>query len=196
MKSLIYDFETLGTNPRESVVVSLAALVFDSDEFHSGGYSYNDLIDNTKLIKFDVHDQVVTYDRKVDPETVKWWGEQSKEAREQLKPSVNDIKLSELYDTLINIAPPDQIKRVYTRGNTFDPMFMESLLGNIGKQDPYPFWSVRDTRSIIEGMTLLNESIKNGFIVPGLEDAFVAHDAKHDVSMDVMRMQYLIQQVG
>ena len=32
-------------------------------------------------------------------------------------------------------------------------------------------------------------------MVPGLEDKFVAHDAKHDVAMDVMRMQYLVQEM-
>jgi hypothetical protein len=44
-------------------------------------------------------------------------------------------------------------------------------------------------------MTLLNKDIKNGFIVPGLEERFIAHDAKHDVAMDVMRMQFLMQEM-
>lgn len=195
MKSLIYDFETLGTNPRESVVVSLATLVFDSNILSGRGYSYQELLDNTTLIKFHVADQVHTYGRTVDSETVQWWGQQSKEARAQLDPTPADIKLTDLYDKLTSIAPPDVIERVYTRGNTFDPLFMESILTQIGKTDPYPFWALRDTRSIIEGMTLLNPSIKNGFIVPDLEKEFVPHDAKHDVAMDVMRMQYLIQHV-
>jgi hypothetical protein len=70
-------------------------------------------------------------------------------------------------------------------------MFMDSICA----PDPYPFWKLRDTRSTIEGMTLLNKDIKNGFIVPGLEERFIAHDAKHDVAMDVMRMQFLMQEM-
>jgi hypothetical protein len=160
MKSLIYDFETLGTNHAESAVVSLAALVFDSSHFKEG-YTYDELLDTVVTVKFDVADQVRNHGRKIDPNTLKWWGEQSAEAQKQLKPL------------------------------EFDPMFMDSICA----PDPYPFWKLRDTRSTIEGMTLLNKDIKNGFIVPGLEERFIAHDAKHDVAMDVMRMQFLMQEM-
>ena len=44
-------------------------------------------------------------------------------------------------------------------------------------------------------MTLFNTSIKNGFMVPGLEDKFIPHDAKHDVAMDVMRLQFLMREM-
>ena len=53
MKSLIYDFETLGTNHAESAVVSLAALVFDSSHFKEG-YTYDELLDTVITVKFDV----------------------------------------------------------------------------------------------------------------------------------------------
>ena len=190
MKSLIYDFETLGTNHAESAVVSLAALVFDSSNFNPG-YSYDELLTNTISVKFDVADQVRNYSKKIDPDTLKWWGEQSAEAQKQLKPSTDDMSIGNLKSWITSVASPDSVKRVYTRGNTFDPMFMDSICA----PDPYPFWKLRDTRSTIEGMTLLNKDIKNGFIVPGLEERFIAHDAKHDIAMDVMRMQFLMQEM-
>lgn len=195
MKSVIYDFETLGTNPSNSAVVSLAVLPFDSSVFSSGGYSYEELVDQATLIKFDVDDQVRNHNRTIDQSTLEWWGQQSPEARLQLEPSSSDIKLTELFDKLVDITCPADIERVYTRGNTFDPIFLGSILSNVNRLDPYSYWKIRDTRSVIEGMTLLNESIDNRFIVPGLEDSFVKHDAKHDVAMDVMRMQYLIQSI-
>jgi hypothetical protein len=138
-----------------------------------------------------VADQVRNHGRKIDPNTLKWWGEQSAEAQKQLKPLESDMSISNLKSWITSVASPDSVKRVYTRGNTFDPMFMDSICA----PDPYPFWKLRDTRSTIEGMTLLNKDIKNGFIVPGLEERFIAHDAKHDVAMDVMRMQFLMQEM-
>jgi len=189
MQSLIYDFETLGTNPRESAIVSLAALVFDSSKFHNG-YDYDELLGMTRFVKFDVEDQVRNHGRTIDPDTLVWWSELGPGPMEQLKPSPNDMSIVELHDWITSIADPQTVERVYTRGNTFDPIFLESILDG----DPYPFWKLRDTRSTIEGMTLLNPKIKNAFIVPGLEDKFIAHDARHDVVMDVLRLQYFIQE--
>ena len=71
MQSLIYDFETLGTNHAESAVVSLAALVFDSSNFNPG-YSYDELLTNTISVKFDVADQVRNYGKKIDPRAYLW----------------------------------------------------------------------------------------------------------------------------
>ena len=190
MKSMIYDFETLGTEFENSAVVSLAALVFDSSKFKEG-YTYEELLSNVATVKFDVADQVHNHNRKIDPDTLKWWGELDPEAQKQLKPSDDDMSISELESWITTVANPEDIERVYTRGNTFDPMFLHSIIG----RDPYPFWKLRDTRSTIEGMTLFNTSIKNGFMVPGLEDKFIPHDAKHDVTMDVMRLQFLMREM-
>lgn len=190
MKSMIYDFETLGTEFENSAVVSLAALVFDSSKFKEG-YTYEELLSNVATVKFDVADQVHNHNRKIDPDTLKWWGELDPEAQKQLKPSDDDMSISELESWITTVADPEDIERVYTRGNTFDPMFLHSIIG----RDPYPFWKLRDTRSTIEGMTLFNTSIKNGFMVPGLEDKFIPHDAKHDVTMDVMRLQFLMREM-
>lgn len=191
MKSMIYDFETLGTEFNESAVVSLAALVFDSSQFIAPGYTYEELLNNVKTVKFDVADQVHNHNKKIDPDTLKWWGELCPEAQKQLKPSPDDMSISKLKSWITSIADPEDIERVYTRGNTFDPMFLHAIIG----RDPYPHWKLRDTRSVIEGMTLFNTSIKNGFMVPGLEDKFIPHDAKHDVAMDVMRMQFLMKEI-
>ena len=191
MKSLIYDFETLGTEFADSAVVSLAALVFDSSKFASPGYTYEELLESVNTVKFDVTEQVQNYNRTIDPETLKWWGELDPEAQKQLKPSADDMSISKLESWITSIADPENIERVYTRGNTFDPMFLHSIIG----RDPYPHWKLRDTRSTIEGMTLFNTSMKSGFMVPGLEEKFIPHDAKHDVSIDVMRMQFLMQEM-
>ena len=189
---IIYDFETLGKNPRESVVLSMAALPFTEERFISDNpYTYEELLNSTKYIKFNAQEQVSVYKRKIDNETLEWWSKQSAEARKSLAPSANDAPLVELYPFIMDlIDSPSNAKKVYTRGNTFDPLFLESLLENIGKKDPFPWWNMRDTRSMIEGMSY-GANIKNNFIPDDLKTVFVSHNPIHDISIDVMRIQFL-----
>jgi len=189
---VIYDFETLGQLPRESVVLSMAALPFTEARFLSDNpYTYEELLCSAKFIKFNAQEQVGVYKRKIDHETLKWWSKQPIEARRSLTPSSEDVPLVEIYPFIMDlISSPKDAKKIYTRGNTFDPLFLESLLEAIDKKDPFPWWVVRDTRSMIEGMSY-GADILNSFIPEGLEKAFVKHDPIHDVSMDVMRIQTL-----
>ena len=189
---IIYDFETLGQQPRESVVLSMAALPFTEARFVSDNpYTYEELLSSTKFIKFKAQEQVGVYKRKIDHGTLEWWGKQPIEARRSLTPSSEDVPLVELYPFVMDlIDDPKNAKKIYTRGNTFDPLFLESLLEAIDKKDPFPWWVVRDTRSMIEGMSY-GADIQNSFIPEGLEKAFVKHDPIHDVSIDVMRIQTL-----
>lgn len=189
---IIYDFETLGKNPRESVVLSMAALPFTEERFVTDNpYTYEELLYSTKFIKFNAQEQVGKYGRKIDKETLEWWSKQPPEARLSLTPSEDDVPLVELYPFLMDLLnDPKDAKKIYTRGNTFDPLFLESLLQNINQVDPFPWWNVRDTRSMIEGMTY-GTDIRNNFIPDELKEVFVAHNPIHDVAMDVMRIQYV-----
>ena len=189
---IIYDFETLGQNQRKSVVLSLAALPFTEARFTSDNpYTYEELLYSTKFIKFNAQEQVGKYSRTIDKSTLEWWSKQPAEARKQLAPSDKDVSIVELYPFIMDLVDkPQDVKKVYTRGNTFDPIFLESLLENIGQKDPFPWWTVRDTRSMIEGMAY-GSGLSNQFIPEGLEKAFVKHDPTHDVVMDVMRIQSL-----
>lgn len=196
MECLIYDFETFGTEPTESVVLSCAMLVFDMKIVMGKGpsiYDYDELLKKTKFFKFDVQDQVQNHGRKIDKNTLKWWGEQTGEsAKAQYVPSKNDQPISEFHDWFKSNMP-NALDRVYTRGNTFDPPFVKYIFRDVNdKPEPYPFWVMRDTRSVIEGLTW-GQKIKDSFIpdYPGLKEKFDAHDPRHDICMDVMRIQYL-----
>lgn len=189
MKSVIYDFETLHTNPLIGVVVSLAYLEFDESRFIDSPYSYDELVNLCGMVKFDVEEQVTKYNRKISKDTIEWWMKQDKEARKMLEPSDQDISIDHLFQLLrhINIQDAD---KVYTRGNTFDPVFILSILNSMGKDDPVPYWKMRDTRSLIDGMTY-GHDISNKFVPDDVKDKFIAHDPRHDVAMDVYRIQYL-----
>jgi hypothetical protein len=185
---LIYDFETLGKTPANSVVVCLALLPFSESRYTTDPYTYNELLRSARLIKFNVAEQVNKYGRLIDKDTLKWWSEQSKEAQQLLKPSDQDIPLEELHDILLSFGKP---KKIYTRGNTFDPPFLESILAAVNKTDPFEWWNIRDSRSMIEGLSF-GSGLKHGFIPPELKEVFIPHNPIHDIAIDIMRMQSLV----
>lgn len=190
MTSLIYDYETLSDDMINGVVVNLAAILFEEKRFIENPYEYDELIDSAYFVKFDVMEQVEKYGRTIRKKTLDWWAEQSLEARLMLKPSPDDVSIDTIADFFCNTLQSQLCSKVYTRGNTFDPILTETLHRNIGKNDSTKWWLIRDVRSLFEGMTY-GHKIKNNFIPEGLEDKFIAHNPIHDIAMDIMRFQYL-----
>ena len=192
---IIYDFETLSQDQRRGVVLCVAGIRFNEDRYLSDNpYTYKELLDESVMMKFSVREQVETYGRTTDKSTLDWWSSQGSEAREMLKESEADVSIREIEKFFKGLIPDaGDISRVYTRGNTFDPIFTESIFDMLRLPHPYNWWSIRDTRSMIDGLSF-GAGIKNSFMVPGLEDSFVHHDPNHDVAMDIMRMQYLARE--
>lgn len=187
----IFDFETLSQKPHNGVVISMAMLNYAEVRFSSMPYTYEELLEKTHYIKFDVSDQVKSYNRKIQKSTVDWWSQQPKEAQAAINPSSDDKSISDLYGFFI-VNKATNLNKVFTRRNTFDPIFMSSLMEATGNPDPYDWWLVRDTISYIEGLSH-GIQLRNDFIPEGLEDKFVKHDPRHDIVMDVMRIQTLVQ---
>lgn len=192
--SLIYDFETLSQDPLTGVAVSLAYTLFDYDRLSSDEpYTYQELLDRTKTVKLSVADQVENYGRIVQASTLEWWKEQSPDALKALAPSDSDLTLVEFVEKMEKELWSRGYDVVLTRGNTFDPVYMTTLFKAVGKPEPLQaWWTIRDTRSLIEGMSF-GSGLSNKYIPDDLEDQFVAHDPKHDVAMDLMRIQTLAQ---
>ena len=194
-KAIIYDIETLSQDQYRGVLVNIAVLKFDMKRVKfgagiGGSYTYEELLGLTHLIKFDVNQQVKEYDRKIQPETLKWWKEQSPAAQSLLVPSKEDRDLKELYPMLLDYVGNMEPVAAYTRNNTFDPVYVQFACKQFGHPMPHKWWITRDIKSTIDGMTW-GEDIKDSFIPEGLESKFIAHDPRHDIVMDVMRLQFL-----
>ena len=194
MKCAIYDFETLSQDVSKGVVLSIAGMSYDENKFLDDPYTYDELLNRCKCIKFDVREQVKKYGREIQSSTLDWWKEQPKQVQEQIKPSNHDVSITELCSFLVNDLDTPNSAKIFTRGNTFDPMFAEFIFRDVGKVDPTPWGSIRDVRSYIDGFTF-GTDIRHNFIPDELKDKFIAHDPLHDVSMDVYRMQYLIRTI-
>lgn len=190
---VIYDFETLGQDQRNSVVLSFAMITFSERHYKSDPYEYLELVNKAKFIKFDVEDQV-NNGRKINKETLVWWQEQGQEAQKQLRPTSNDKPLSELYSFIKKNTEDCKIKKSFTRGNTFDPMFLQYIMEETGNKEPFHWRTVRDTRSMIEGMSF-GMKLDNSFTPGETENQFIKHDPRHDIAMDVLRMQLLAQAI-
>lgn len=190
--AVIYDFETLSQDQVNGVVISFAMLAFSPNRFVGDiSYTYEELLEQTKFIKFNVEEQVKKYGRKINKETLQWWSEQGDLAKKQLKPSSEDQSISELCG-FFHFHKPVNLEVVYTRGNTFDPVFFQHIIESTGHKMPYDWWMDRDTRSFIDGLSW-GTGLKNSFMPPNCEDKFIHHDPRHDITLDVMRLQTLVQ---
>ena len=193
MKHAIYDFETLGQEPKKSAVLSMAILSYDDVDFLKGdGLDYDTLISQCRYIKFDVIDQVKNHGREINPDTLSWWKSQGESAKKVLTPSPLDKPITTLRQFMIDslIWEPKKYERVFTRGNTFDPIFLSEL-----NADPFMWWTIRDTRSYIDALLLGSTDMDNKFVPAQYVDRFVPHDPRHDIVMDVMRMQELTRAI-
>jgi hypothetical protein len=196
MREAIYDFETLGQTFETSPVLSLGFLEFNSDKFVSEEpYEYEELLSMCGYIKFDIAEQINHFNKIVEADTIKWWKSQGDSAKKVLKQSPSDKSIKALPKTLSDYYQNfSEIDRVWTRGNTFDPMFLRQIMRDVGKDDPFPWWTIRDTRSFIDAF-LIGVKMTNKFVLKEWEEKFVAHDARHDIVVDVLRMQYVVRSV-
>lgn len=191
-ESIIFDFETLSLNRVKGVILSLAALKFDENRFSSDNpYTWDELVDSTDYIKFDVNEQVKNYNRVIDSGTLEWWSNLPEESKRCFYPSENDRPLKEIYSFLKKMWP-SELHRIYSRGNTFDPILLDYILEDINEKPFYVFSLIRDTRSFIEGLSY-GTDLQNSFIPQEYKNRFIKHNPIHDIVMDVIRIQFLVR---
>jgi len=192
MDSFIFDFETLGTDVQKLPVLSIACYAFDTKRFKDNPYTMGEIIKDAKFMKFDVADQVKNYNRVIDPSTLEWWNSLGPEIVEaNLKPTENDKPLVDLHNLIVAEYPANAY--VYTRGNTFDPMIITALCKQLNMVEPYPWWKVRDMRSLIDGLTW-GYDVNTSFIPDGVDEASLQlHDPRTDIALDIIRFQSIIQ---
>jgi hypothetical protein len=194
-ESFIFDFETLSLERDKCVVLSLATVSFDETRFVDNPYSWDELVNSAKMIKFDVTEQVEKYHRVIDKSTLEWWNSLPEFAKESsFHPKPDDQPLEAIYDFMRD-ALPSNLKWAYSRGNTFDPIVLDFVLKDINKSEMWPYYKMRDTRSFIGGLSY-GVNLRDNFMPEGYEKLFVAHDPIHDIVIDVIRMQYLIQAIS
>jgi len=198
-KNFIIDFETLGTDIVNGFpVVDCSYMTFDADRFTSDNpYTYEELLDSMQKIKFDVEDYCTRFGYKPSKSTLQWWSTQPPEARKQLKPLPSDLTVEEFADKLVGYLQNNKPNFWWSRGNTFDPLVIYRIFDDINRTDEFAklckFWALRDIRTYIDAKFDFNPKINNGFVVDEWKDKFVKHDSRHDVTVDILRLQLIIR---
>lgn len=189
----VFDFETLGKGA-DVALLSMAVVPFRFEDILRQNMErppqerFSQLLEEGFYVKFDVEDQVRNYGRRIDKGTVKWWGEQGKEARKVLKPSKKDLKLKDAMESFSEYCEQVGIlsdSQMYCRGQDFDAPILDSLYDAVGIDKPIRYWNYRDVRTVIQCWTF----DRRGQIEDvGYEDIFVKHNALHDCAAAVCDM--------
>lgn len=202
-KELIFDFETMGQNTMKCAVLDCASFVFDRNRFTSDNpYTFKEIVENANYIKLDVAAQVKKYGFKVESGAVEWWSKQGAAARKRIKPAALDVSLESFFDGFMSyIETKGPLDYWWSRSNTFDPIIIWRIAQTLGESKRHDknlkFWSVRDTRTLIDALTGFKDRRTNSFIPnENLEEwhsMFEQHNCIHDIAADILRMQILEQ---
>lgn len=194
----IFDFETLGTNLiRGFPVLECSYAVFDASRFIENPYTFEELVGATvRSAKLDVKHQVSEYGYEIESETIKWWKNKKPEVfAKVVKPSLNDMTVGMFIDDMFTYIEKNNVKYWWSRSNTFDPIILLRLAGEVGAIDRMhtilKVWSVRDTRTFIDAK--FNFEGDNNFILDEWKEKFEAHNSVHDVAIDILRLQKITQ---
>ena len=160
------DMETLAVSHR-SVILSLGAVHFDP---------YSDQISDSLYMRIDLDSQD-KLNREIDPNTIEWWSKQDPSIMEEAFSPENRVPLSEAMDRFHKFAWG--CKTFWSHGATFDLMIIEDVFGQLGKNLPWNFWALRDTR------TLFDLGV----------DPEMPSGSKHDALQDAIRQAVGVQNV-
>jgi len=188
MNHLMLDIETLGNGPR-AVIAAIGAVFFNplTGELGESFYRVVDVADAAKY-------------GEMDAGTIRWWMQQSDEARAifnqnerySLKKAIADFS-----DYIVVNAENIAKLAVWGNGCTLDNVIVSSAYSALKLQRPWFYSGDRDVRTVVDlGRTLLNFDPKThmpfeGTVHNAVDDAI--HQAKY-VSEIYQRLHQLVPQ--
>lgn len=141
-KSVMVDLETMGTTP-DTVVLTLGAVRFDP-------YADDRVKEDRENEKLYLRFVLETQDaRSISEDTLKWWADQSDEARAEAFDDGDDR--IDLEDGLRQFTRFFKgATKIWSHGATFDIVILENayIEHDLGK--PWKFWNARDTRTMFD----------------------------------------------
>lgn len=136
-KNLMLDIETLGTF-MNAPVVTIGACFFDPMTGEIGDKFYR---------KIDMVDAI--RHGSANGDTLKWWFTQGADAQKELT-SGKEL-LSEALKALSAFYNTGHVAAVWANGPSFDITILDYAYHKcLGKTAPWPFWNVRDVRTVVQ----------------------------------------------
>lgn len=137
MQDLMIDIETLGTAPG-SVILSIGAIEFDAETGDMGNEFY---------VSIDPQN-CVENGMTMDVSTIKWWMDQSEEARREAFSGTETIRKA-LYDFSDFVKNAGAL-RVWAKPPSFDHVLMEAAYRILKIDIPWHYKTPRDCRTLFD----------------------------------------------
>ena len=170
---VMIDIETLATQP-DAVILTIGALKFNPKSNAEGDTIYH---------RLDVDSQLKMV-RRVDEDTVAWWGKQTLAVREEALGTSNRDPIDVVFDSISRFMVG--VDNIWAQGPVFDIALMENLLRQVKRPCPWHYWQIRDSRTLFK---LLNED-------PRPKNFEGAHNALTDCYHQAKAVQKVFRQLG
>ena len=168
---IMIDLETLDTSPY-CVMLTIGAVRFDPKG--------EGVIERLEL-KPTVEDQIEKYNRIINDDTLRWWSTQNPEALEEALGDDGRISFADCMEALYKFCW--NRRAVWSNGASFDIVACETgmrqTLTDYPNPIPWPFYTVRDTRTLYE---IAGVKLKDG-----------GHKTSHKAVEDAERQAVVVQ---
>ena len=168
------DIETLGTSPN-TVVLTIGGIKFnphEDDGLHSDFYYRLDA------------DEQIEMGRTVDEKTLEWWEKQDEEVKNEALDPNNRVPVEETLRALNKWLVG--VDKIWCQGPVFDIGILENLYKQIGLHHNWPFYIIRDSRTLF---SLMDKD-------PRKEIDFAAHNALADAIVQSLCIQKVYKKLG
>ena len=162
---IMIDLETLDTNPY-CVILTIGAVRFDPKG--------QGVIERLEL-RPTIEDQTEIHNRIINEDTLRWWSEQSPEALEEAMGDRDRMSFRDCMEVLYKFCW--NRRAVWSNGASFDVVACETgmrqTLTEYPNPIPWPFYTVRDTRTLYEiaGVSLKDKKYGSKTTHKAVEDA-------------------------
>jgi DNA polymerase III epsilon subunit-like protein len=141
MTEVMVDLETYSTNS-DALIITIGAIKFsrkgnlqtleDSDKFYR-----RITIESSRILGLNIN-----------PETVLWWSQQSKESRYEIETDEDRVPIQQALKELNEWFGCK--RKIWGHGSVFDCIILENSYKACNIEAPWNFWDVRDSRTMFD----------------------------------------------
>ena len=167
------DLETLAVDPN-AVILTLGAVKFDPNnqaEPHSRMYFRVDVDSQTEM------------GRKVDDNTLDWWGKQPPEIFEEALGEKDRIPVAEMIKRINKYAVGVDV--FWCQGPLFDFTILQDIYKQMETPAPWQYWQIRDSRTLFNLVPRDPNEQRTGL-----------HNALEDCVFQAKKVQKVYRQLG
>jgi hypothetical protein len=135
---IMIDIESLDTSPY-CVILTIGAVRFDPKG--------TGVVEKLEL-RPTIDEQTEVYNRVINDDTIRWWGTQHPDALEEAMGDEGRIPFRDCMEQLYKFCW--NRRAVWSNGAAFDCVAMETAWQQLDMRIPWPFYTVRDTRTLYE----------------------------------------------